>query len=70
MKGLGRGRPPRPQSWGEQDAGRAHQPAMGGVLVGTLLTVAHEVMGVGYDYVGQALNGRLLLEALVSVQGA
>jgi len=41
------------------------QPAMGGLAIGGLLTVAPEVMGVGYDYVGQALNGGLVMKTLV-----
>jgi chloride channel protein, CIC family len=46
-------------------ATRMWQPAMGGVAIGGLLTVAPEVMGVGYDYVGQALNGGLVMKTLV-----
>ena len=37
---------------------RVIQPAMGGVVIGLLLLVAPAVMGVGYEYVDQALNGR------------
>jgi CIC family chloride channel protein len=43
------------------------QPAMGGVLIGLLLLVRPEVMGVGYDYVDQALNGGFLIRTLVSL---
>ena len=41
------------------------QPAIGGVLLGLLLLVRPEVMGVGYDYVDQALNGTILVRTLV-----
>jgi chloride channel protein, CIC family len=41
------------------------QPAIGGVVIGGVLLVAPQVMGVGYEYVDQALNGGLLLRALV-----
>jgi CIC family chloride channel protein len=41
------------------------QPAIGGVLLGLLLLIRPEVMGVGYDYVDQALNGTMVLRTLV-----
>lgn len=41
------------------------QPAMGGVLVGIILVFVPQVMGVGYEYVDQALKGRLLLGGLL-----
>lgn len=41
------------------------QPAIGGVLIGLILLVMPEVMGVGYDYVDQALNGTMLMRTLV-----
>jgi CIC family chloride channel protein len=41
------------------------QPAIGGVIVGVLIVFAPEVMGVGYDYVDQALNGGLVFRTLV-----
>jgi chloride channel protein, CIC family len=41
------------------------QPAIGGAGIGALLLVAPQVMGVGYEYVGQALNGGLVLRMLV-----
>ena len=39
------------------------QPAMGGVAIGTLLPISPAIMGVGYDSVGQALNGELTVQA-------
>jgi CIC family chloride channel protein len=41
------------------------QPAVGGVAIGALLLIAPQVMGVGYEYVDQALNGGMLLRMLV-----
>jgi len=41
------------------------QPAMGGVLIGIILIFVPQVMGVGYEYVGQALSGSLALRALI-----
>ena len=38
------------------------QPAMGGVAIGLILLVAPQVMGVGYEFVNQALNSQLVLE--------
>ncbi len=43
------------------------QPAMGGVLIGMLLIVSPAIMGVGYEYVDQALNGGLVLKTLVTL---
>lgn len=37
------------------------QPAAGGVLVGVMALFAPQVLGVGYGYVGDALNGRTAL---------
>ena len=42
------------------------QPAMGGVVIGLVLVVSPAIMGVGYDYVDQALNGGLLLKTMVA----
>ncbi|HVT49901.1 MAG TPA: chloride channel protein [Vicinamibacterales bacterium] len=42
----------------------ALQPAIGGVVIGAALLIAPQVMGVGYDYVDQALNGGLLLKTM------
>jgi chloride channel protein, CIC family len=44
---------------------RMFQPAMGGVAIGALLLVAPQVMGVGYEYVNQALNGGLVFKTLL-----
>lgn len=43
---------------------RILQPAMGGVVIGALLLVTPAIMGVGYEYVDQALNGGLILKTL------
>ena len=40
------------------------QPAMGGLVIGALLLYFPAVMGVGYEYVDQALNGGLVLRTL------
>ena len=37
------------------------QPVAGGLLVGCLALVVPQVLGVGYGYVGDALNGRMAL---------
>ena len=37
------------------------QPAAGGVLVGVIALFVPQVLGVGYGYVGDALNGRMTL---------
>jgi CIC family chloride channel protein len=44
---------------------RPLQPAFGAVFIGALLIVVPQVMGVGYEYVDQALNGGLVLKTLV-----
>jgi len=41
------------------------QPAIGGVLVGLLGWAVPQVLGVGYGYVGDALNGRMALQLMV-----
>ncbi len=43
---------------------RVVQPAMGGLFVGAVLVLVPQVMGVGYEHVDQALNGRLALTTL------
>jgi CIC family chloride channel protein len=43
---------------------RVFQPAIGGVIVGALLIAVPQVMGVGYEYVDQALNGGLLFRTM------
>lgn len=37
------------------------QPALGGILVGIMALFVPQVLGVGYGYVGDALNGRMAL---------
>jgi chloride channel protein, CIC family len=44
---------------------RIIQPAIGGLIIGGLLIISPAVMGVGYEYVDQALNGGLLLKTMV-----
>ena len=41
------------------------QPAMGGLVIGVMLIFFPQVMGVGYEYVNQGLNGGLLLKTMV-----
>jgi CIC family chloride channel protein len=44
---------------------RMWQPAVGGLVIGGLLVFRPQVMGVGYEYVDQALNGGLVLKTMV-----
>jgi CIC family chloride channel protein len=44
---------------------RIYQPAMGGLVIGVILIFFPQVLGVGYDYADQALNGGLLLKTMV-----
>ena len=44
---------------------RSWQPAVGGLVIGGLLVFRPQVMGVGYEYVDQALNGGLVLKTMV-----
>jgi len=44
---------------------RIVQPAIGGLVIGLLLIYFPAIMGVGYEYVDQALNGQLLLRGMV-----
>jgi CIC family chloride channel protein len=44
---------------------RLLQPPVGGVIIGMLLLYSPAVMGVGYEYVDQALNGGLVLRMFV-----
>ena len=46
-------------------ATKAIQPAVGGLVIGVVLIYVPAVMGVGYEYVDQALNGELVLKTLV-----
>src|SRR5215831_7259975 len=41
------------------------QPAIGGLMIGAILIVFPQVMGVGYEYVDQALNGGLILKTMI-----
>ena len=41
------------------------QPAIGGLVIGVMLVYSPAIMGVGYEYVDQALNGGLLLKTMV-----
>jgi CIC family chloride channel protein len=40
------------------------QPALGGLVIGSILLYSPAVMGVGYEYVDQALNSGLLLKTM------
>lgn len=44
---------------------RMWQPAIGGLAIGVVLVFVPEVAGVGYEHIDQALNGGLLLSAMV-----
>lgn len=43
---------------------RIFRPALGGLIIGVILIFFPQVMGVGYEYVDQALNGGLLLHTM------
>lgn len=43
------------------------QPAMGGLMIGAILIFFPQVMGVGYQYVDQALNGTLILKTMMAL---
>ena len=45
------------------------QPAMGGLVIGVVLVFVPQVMGVGYEYVDQALNGGMLLRTMLLLCG-
>jgi CIC family chloride channel protein len=45
----------------------AWQPAMGGLVIGVLILFVPQVMGVGYEYVDQALNGGLVLRTMMAL---
>src|SRR5262249_23013715 len=40
------------------------QPAAGGLIVGVMALFVPQVLGVGYSYVGDALNNRMTLEIM------
>lgn len=44
---------------------RIFQPAMGGLIIGVILIFFPQVLGVGYEYVDQALNGGLLFRTML-----
>jgi chloride channel protein, CIC family len=46
---------------------RIIQPAMGGLVIGVGLMYWPAIMGVGYEYVDQALNGGLLLKTMAAL---
>lgn len=46
-------------------ATRIVQPAVGGLIIGGILVFVPQVLGVGYEHVDEALNGSLILSALV-----
>jgi CIC family chloride channel protein len=46
---------------------RAYQPAIGGAIIGVLLLFVPQVMGVGYGYVDDALNGGLEIRVLIAL---
>jgi chloride channel protein, CIC family len=48
-----------PERW------RPFTPAVGGLAVGLLALIAPGVLGVGYGFVGQALNGQMALKTMV-----
>ena len=41
------------------------QPAIGGLIIGIILIFFPQVMGVGYQFVDQAMNGSLLLKTML-----
>ena len=45
------------------------QPAIGGVIIGIILIFFPQVLGVGYEYVDQALNNELLLKTMIVLCG-
>jgi chloride channel protein, CIC family len=55
LRGLFKGMPART---------RIIQPAMGGLAIGIIIVFFPQVMGVGYEYVNQVLNGGLLLKTM------
>ena len=43
---------------------KVFQPAIGGLVIGAILVYSPAIMGVGYEYVDQALNGGMLLKTM------
>lgn len=54
----------RPQFLAMPERTRWFQPAAGGLLVGSLGWFVPQVLGVGYLYVGDALNGRMAFQIM------
>src|SRR5271170_8413953 len=48
-----------------RDDRRLHSSAAGGLIIGAILIFFPQVMGVGYEFVNQALNGGLLLKTML-----
>jgi CIC family chloride channel protein len=46
---------------------RIWQPAIGGVAIGLMLLISPAIMGVGYEYVDQALNSGLLPATMIGL---
>ncbi len=46
-------------------ATQVFQPAIGGLAVGIILVFVPQVMGVGYEYVDQVLNGGMLMRTML-----
>jgi chloride channel protein, CIC family len=44
---------------------RIAQPAFGGMVIGAVVIAVPQVLGVGYEYVDQALNGGLVLKTML-----
>lgn len=44
---------------------RLYQPAAGGLMVGLILIAVPQVMGVGYEFIDQALNGGVVLKTMI-----
>jgi CIC family chloride channel protein len=43
------------------------QPAIGGLAIGVLIVFVPQVMGVGYEYVDEALNGGLVMRTMMAL---
>jgi len=54
----------RPRFLSMPERTRWIQPAAGGLLVGVLAWFVPQVLGVGYTYVGDALNGRMAFQTM------
>ena len=56
-----------PASFGLPTSMRIFQHTMEGLVIGVVLVFAPAIMGVGYDYVDQALSGGLVLRTLAAL---